>query len=123
MPTPSEHKTVQSRILSYADAEGALLWQFRHFHTDIYGNREFALHLRNRCKFFDHEEKRERDLLLIYYDNPARNVYEITEEWAFHNGHYSAREDVVFLVNGIPMLVIDCKNATKHEAIALGSGK
>jgi type I restriction enzyme R subunit len=93
---------------------------FRHLHTDIYGNREFVEHLRNRGKFFDHEEKRERDLILIDYDDPARNVYEVTEEWAFHNGHYGTREDVVFLINGIPVLVIECKNANKDEAIALG---
>ena len=104
----------------YAEAEGALLGQFRHLHTDIYGNREFVEHLRNRGKFFDHEEKRERDLILIDYDDPANNVYEITEEWAFHNGHYGTREDVVFLINGIPVLVIECKNANKDEAIALG---
>jgi type I restriction enzyme R subunit len=104
----------------YAEAEGALLGQFRHLHTDIYGNREFVEHLRNRGKFFDHEEKRERDLILIDYDDPARNVFEVTEEWAFHNGHYGTREDVVFLINGIPVLVIECKNANKHEAIALG---
>ena len=104
----------------YAEAEGALLGQFRHLHTDIYGNREFVEHLRNRGKFFDHEEKRERDLILIDYDDPANNVYEVTEEWAFHNGHYGTREDVVFLINGIPVLVIECKNANKDEAIALG---
>ncbi|HEU5123665.1 MAG TPA: HsdR family type I site-specific deoxyribonuclease [Verrucomicrobiae bacterium] len=172
MPTPGEHKTVQARILAYAEAigwtivsreeaeqrrgfdpevptadrarnrshffddlldakvrefnpryaeaEGALLGQFRHLHTDIYGNREFVEHLRNRGKFFDHEEKRERDLILIDYDDPARNVYEVTEEWAFHNGHHGTREDVVFLINGIPVLVIECKNANKDEAIALG---
>ncbi len=123
MPTPGEHKTVQARILEYAEAigwtfvsreeaeqrrgfdpdvppadraknrslffddlldakvrefnpryaeaEGALLGQFRHLHTDIYGNREFVEHLRNRGKFFDHEEKRERDLILIDYDDSA----------------------------------------------------
>jgi type I restriction enzyme R subunit len=172
MPTPGEHKTVQARILEYAEAigwmvvsreeaeqrrgfdpdvpptersqnrslffddlldakvrefnpryaeaEGALLGQFRHLHTDIYGNREFVEHLRNRGKFFDHEEKRERDLILIDYDDPARNVYEVTEEWAFHNRHYGTREDVVFLINCIPVLVIECKNANKDEAIALG---
>jgi type I restriction enzyme R subunit len=172
MPTPGEHKTVQARILEYAEAigwtfvsreeaeqrrgfdpevppadraknrslffddlldakvrefnpryaeaEGALLGQFRHLHTDIYGNREFVEHLRNRGKFFDHEEKRERDLILIDYDDPARNVYEVTEEWAFHNGHYGTRADIVFLINGIPVLVIECKNANKDEAIALG---
>lgn len=172
MPTPGEHKTVQARILEYAEAirwtvvsreeaerrrgfdpdvppadraknrslffddlldakvrqfnpryaeaEGALLGQFRHLHTDIYGNREFVEHLRNRGKFFDHEEKRERDLILIDYDNPSNNTYEVTEEWAFHNGHYGTREDVVFLINGIPVLVIECKNSNKDEAIALG---
>src|SRR6202035_4953415 len=30
------------------------------------------------------------------------------------------REDVVFLINGIPVLVVECKNASKEEAIALG---
>jgi type I restriction enzyme R subunit len=172
MPTPGEHKTVQARILGYAEAigwtivpreeaerrrgfdpevppadraknrslffddlldaklrefntcyaeaKGALLGAFRHLHTDIYGNREFVEHLRNRGKFFDHEEKRERDLILIDYDTPANNAFEVTEEWAFHNGHYGTREDVVFLINGIPVLVIECKNASKDEAIALG---
>ena len=178
MPAPGEHKTVQARILSYAEAigwtivsreeseqrrgfdpdvqpaeraknrslffddlldakvrefnpryaeaEGALLGQFRHLHTDIYGNREFVEHLRNRGKFFDHEEKRERDLILIDYEDrdrepkARRNIYEVTEEWAFHNGHYGTREDVVFLINGIPVLVIECKNADKQEAIDLG---
>ena len=27
---------------------------------------------------------------------------------------------MVFLINGIPVLVIECKNANKDEAIALG---
>ena len=172
MPTPTEHKTVQSRILEYAqaigwnfvsreeaeqrrgfdpdappkdraknrslffpdllnakvrefnpryaEAESALPGKFRHLRTTIYGNREFVEYLRNRGKFFDHEEKRERDLILIDYDNQARNVYEVTEEFAFHNGHHGTREDVVFLINGIPVLVIECKNADKDEAIALG---
>ncbi len=164
MPTPSEHKTVQARILTYAEAigwmfvsreeaeqrrggtpaplslffddlldakvrefnpryaepQGLLLGQFRRLYADIYGNREFVEHLRNRGKFFDADESRERDLILIDYEDPTRNVYEVTEEWAFHNGHYGTREDVVFLINGIPVLVIECKNAGKDEAIALG---
>ena len=104
----------------YAEAEGALLGQFRYIHSNIYGNREFVERLRNRGKFFDREEQRELDLILIDYNEPARNVYEVTEEWAFHNGHYGTREDVVFLINGIPVLVIECKNAGQDEAIALG---
>jgi type I restriction enzyme R subunit len=172
MPIPGEHKTVQARILAYAEAigwtsvsreeaeqrrgfdpdvppkdraksrslffddlidakvrefnpryaeaGGALLGKFRHLHADIHGNREFVEHLRNRGKFFDHDENRERDLILIDYEKPGNNVFEVTEEFAFHNGHYGTREDVVFLINGIPVMVIECKNATKDEAISLG---
>lgn len=104
----------------YTGAEAALLGAFRHQHTDIYGNRDFVEHLRNRGKCFEHEENRERDLILINYDDPAKSVYEVTEGWAVHNGHYGKREHVVFLINGIPVLVIECKNANKEEAIALG---
>jgi hypothetical protein len=56
----------------YGDAEGALLGQFRHLHTDIYGNREFVEHLRNRGKFLDHEEKRERSQVWPPKDNGGR---------------------------------------------------
>jgi type I restriction enzyme R subunit len=35
----------------YTEVEGALLGQFRHLHTDIYGNRDFVEHLRNGASF------------------------------------------------------------------------
>ncbi|HQU71402.1 MAG TPA: HsdR family type I site-specific deoxyribonuclease [Calditrichia bacterium] len=169
---PSEHKTVQARILAYAeaigwavvsreqaekwrgfnldlppaerprqaslffeellalkvrefnpqypDAPGALPGRWRHLHPDIYGNRDFVDYLRNQGKFFDKMENRERDLILIDYAHPEKNVYQVTEEFAFHNGHYGVREDVVFLINGIPVLVIECKNASKEEGVELG---
>jgi len=104
----------------YTDKEGALVSKLRQLRTDIYGNRDFVDHLRNHSKFFDHEENRELDLVLIDYDTPSNNIFEVTEEFAFHNGHYGIREDVVFMINGIPVLVIECKNASKDEAIALG---
>ena len=183
MPKPGEYKTVQARILKYAqeigwsfvprseaearrgfdpdgktpqeqarnaslffddllyakvgefnsryrEAEGALLGQFRHLHPSIYGNRDFVGYLRNSGKFFCDEENRELDLKLIDYGDllldPQKdkhrlgNVYEVTEEFYWHNGHFGTREDVVFLINGIPVLVIECKNADKNEGIALG---
>lgn len=172
MPKPGEHKTVQSRILQYAnecgwtvvsrkDAEerrgfdhskppkeqakgvslffddtleakvrafnsqyaeedGALVSKFNLLQKDIYGNQEFVEYLRNRGKYWDHEENRERDLKLINYVGFDKNTFEVTEEFAYNNGHYGNREDVVFLINGIPVLVIECKNANKDEAIAIG---
>ncbi len=103
----------------YADHPGALLGRFHLFHPDIYGNRDFVEHLCNRRKFFDHEEDPERNLILIDNENPTRKVFEVTEEWVFRNGHYGTREDVIFLTNKIPVLVIEHKN-DKGKAIALG---
>ncbi len=173
MPKPGEHKTVQARIIQYAqetgwtfvpraeaenrrgitknltglgdllgfgslyfddllyqkvkefnplynEAEGALVGQLRRLHSDIHGNREFLEYLRNKGKFFHAEENRELDLLLIDYERPERNDYEVTEEFVWHNGRFGNREDVVFLINGIPVLVVECKNASKEEDIALG---
>jgi len=173
MPKPSEHKTVQARILRYAgeigwsfvsreEAEarrgfdpreispqdraaraslyfdellfrkvrefnplytkgaGELIARLRHMQANIFGNREFLDLLRNTGKFFCNTENRELDLKIIDYDHIENNVFEVTEEFSVNNGIYGTREDVVFLINGIPILVIECKNATKEEAIAIG---
>lgn len=179
MTTPTEHKTVQARILAYAqevgwtfvpraeaerrrgfdpdgvttkdrarlatpyfadvlyekvrlfnskyaEPSGTLIAELLRQHADIYGNRELLAYLRNQKKYFHAAENRELDLTVIDYDDPSRpseewrNRYEVTEEWYTYNGRYPTREDIVFLINGIPILVIECKNADKDEAIALG---
>jgi type I restriction enzyme R subunit len=104
----------------YHEAEGALVGQLRRLQASIHGNREMLTWLRNKGKFYHAAENRELDLLLIDYVQPERNVYEVTEEFYWHNGRYGNREDVVFLINGIPVAVIECKNASKDEGIALG---
>lgn len=86
----------------------------------IQGNRDFLQYLQGEKTFFSKEENREFNLMLIDFENPANNIFEVTEEYYLFNGQYANREDVVFLINGIPVVVIECKNATKDEAIAIG---
>lgn len=173
MSKPTEHKSVQARILKYASEIG---WTFvsqseaesrrgfdilaesprerarnaGRFFTDILfekvkqfnpkfkdskedllrllnlplptiqGNRDFLHYLQGEKTFFSKEENREFNLSLIDYDHPENNIFEVTEEYYFYNGQKAIREDVVFLINGIPVLVIECKNATIDEAIAIG---
>jgi type I restriction enzyme R subunit len=104
----------------YTEAAGALTGELHRLQPSIYGNRDLLRALRNQTTFFCNAQGRELDLMLIDYDRPERNVYEVTEEFAVNNGRFGTREDVVFLINGIPVLVIECKNADKNEAIALG---
>lgn len=173
MPGPTEHKSVQARILKYAnevgwsvvsrseaeerrefDATGVsprekaknASWFFadtlyekvKEFNPKfkdskeellrklnlplptIQGNRDFLQYLQGEKTFFSAEENREFNLVLINYAEPDKNIYEVTEEYYLYNGQYANREDVVFLINGIPVLVIECKNSTKDEALAIG---
>lgn len=105
---------------NYEESQEVLLKQLDSLSTDIYGNRDFLTYLQNQGKYFYAAENRELDLKLIDYDNLNNNEYHVTEEYSITNGKYENREDVVFLINGIPILVIECKNANKDEAIALG---
>jgi type I restriction enzyme R subunit len=120
------HAKVREFNPKYQAAEGAVVGELQRLRSDIAGNRDLLAYLRNEKKFFDSEDGRELDLVAIDYQDLARpseewrNVYEVTEEFVFHNDSYGTREDVVFVINGIPVLVIECKNATKTEAIALG---
>ncbi|MCP1715469.1 type I restriction enzyme R subunit [Methanocalculus alkaliphilus] len=111
---------VRETTPAYHATPGALISELQRLQNNIYGNRDMHRYLCNEATYYSAEEKRELNLNLIDYDNPEANVYEVTEEYTISNGRYSIREDVVFLINGIPVLVIECKNANKDEAIALG---
>jgi type I restriction enzyme R subunit len=113
-------KQVRKLNPKYAEGSGALVGELRHLSANITGNRDLLGYLRNTKTFYDKASGRELNLTLIDFENIESNVFEITEEFYTHNGHCGTREDVVFLINGIPVLVVECKNATKDEAIALG---
>ncbi|GAW92770.1 type I restriction endonuclease subunit R [Calderihabitans maritimus] len=64
------------------------------------------------------EEKRERNVRLIDFKNWEANTFHVTDEFRYTNGTHSIRADVVFLINGVPMLIVETKSATKLEGIA-----
>ena len=150
MPAPGEHKTVQARILHYAQAigwtyvprgeaearrgfkaegltsaeraRGAALFlndtlyaqvkklnprfagsmgdvtgRLYALKPDIFGNREMLDYLRGRKTFYYKPENRELDLVLIDFVSPENNVYEVTEEFYCHNGHYGIVKDIALL--------------------------
>lgn len=53
------------------------------------------------------------DLFYIDFEHPANNIWQVTEEFSVErpNGQY-ARPDVVIMVNGIPLAVIECKKSS-----------
>src|SRR5579883_1289953 len=85
--------------------------------STIYGNREILDWLRGTRSVFVPVEKRRRNVTLIDYADLSRNVFEVTEEWSFTPGNRKGnRADVVFLVNGIPVAIIENKNPKLADA-------
>ncbi|WP_448592233.1 type I restriction endonuclease subunit R [Thermoflexus hugenholtzii] len=84
----------------------------------IEGNLEAWEYLRGLKTVFVPSERRERNLRLLDPDSVEANAFHVTEEFEFSNGRYTIRPDVVFLVNGIPVIVVEAKSPIKAGGIA-----
>ena len=77
---------------------------------DIEGDFTVWDHLQGNRTVFISEERRDRDVTFMDFDNVERNEFQVTEEFSFTNGVTSPnRPDIVFLVNGIPLLILEAK--------------
>jgi len=83
----------------------------------IEGNRQILLALRGQSTVYDEVEKRERNVKVIDVEHPENNVFEVTSEFSFANSRYRNRQDIVFLINGIPVIDLECKNLTTGNGI------
>ena len=55
------------------------------------------------------EERRDRNVKLIDFEQPERNKYHVTDEMTFTNGVKTNRPDIVFFINGIPVFILEAK--------------
>lgn len=86
----------------------------------IEGNRRALEWMRGERSVFVDEERRERNVRLIDFENPNNNVFHVTDEWRQQGVVHANRADVVFLINGIPAAVAETKSAGKPDGIAIG---
>lgn len=83
----------------------------------IEGNRQVLLALRGQSTAYDEKEKRERNVTVIDFSNTDSNTFEVTDEFSISNSRYSNRQDIVFLINGIPVIDLECKNLITAEGV------
>ena len=84
------------------------------------GNQEALLWMRGVKSTFVPSKSLERNVTLIDFENPDNNLFHVTDEWEQQNAAHRNRADVVFLINGIPVAVVETKNAGKPDGLALG---
>ncbi|MBX6773066.1 MAG: HsdR family type I site-specific deoxyribonuclease [Chloroflexi bacterium] len=87
-------------------------------HPSIEGNLHAWEYLKGLRTTFVAHERRERNVRLLDPDQVTANTFHVTDEFVFSNGTRTIRADVVFLVNGIPVIIVETKAATHLEGIA-----
>lgn len=85
------------------------------------GNRQLLEWVRGKKTVFVPSEKRSLNVTVVDFERPTepgRNVFQVTVEWAFRK-HWRKgnRPDVVFLVNGVPVALVECKNPKLRNAM------
>ena len=84
---------------------------------NIEGNLEAWEFLTGSKTVFVEEEKREFNVNLLDPKNLEANAFHVTDEFSFSNGRHTVRPDVVFLINGIPILLVETKSATEVRGL------
>ena len=84
------------------------------------GNQEALSWMRGVKSTFVPSKNLERNVTLIDFENPDNNLFHVTDEWEQQNAAHRNRADVVFLINGIPVAIVETKNAGKSDGLALG---
>ena len=84
------------------------------------GNQEALSWMRGVKSTFVPSKNLERNVTLIDFENPENNLFHVTDEWEQQNAAHRNRADVVFLINGIPVAIVETKNAGKSDGLALG---
>ncbi|RKU33349.1 deoxyribonuclease HsdR [Candidatus Poribacteria bacterium] len=84
------------------------------------GNQEALLWMRGEKSTFVPSENRERNVTLIDFENPDDNLFHVTDEWEQQSTVHLNRADAVFLINGIPVAIVETKNVGKPDGLALG---
>lgn len=101
-----------------ADNVQSIIQRMESVPNNIEGNREILDWLRGNKTVFVESEKRHRNVTLVDFTNLDRNVFNVTYEWSFKALNKKGnRADVMFLVNGIPLAIVENKNPKLPDAM------
>ena len=97
-----------------------IMRQLRLLSPTFEGNQDALSWLRGEQSIFVPSENRQRNVTLIDFETPDNNLFHVTDEWWQQGTVHRNRADVVFLINGIPVTVVETKNSNKPDGLALG---
>ncbi len=97
-----------------------IMRQLSNLKATLEGNQDALSWMHGRESTFVHSENRQRNVTLIDFENPDNNLFHVTDEWEQKGVVHTNRADVVFLINGIPIAVVETKSTHKHDGLSQG---
>ena len=103
-----------------ANAQEQAIQKVLRIHTPdlIHNNGEFHKMLVEKVKISYHQDGFERsyEVALIDFDNAANNQFLAVNQYTIIENNQNKRPDILLFVNGIPLVVIELKNAADEKA-------
>lgn len=80
-------------------------------------NEQFTLWMQNGLEvgFLQNGEERTALMKLIDFDHPERNLFKVVNQWRVEE-YKNKRCDMVVMVNGLPLVVVELKSAISEDA-------
>ena len=80
-------------------------------------NEQFTLWMQNGLEvgFLQDGEERTALMKLIDFDHPERNLFKVVNQWRVEE-YKNKRCDMVVMVNGLPLVVVELKSAISEDA-------
>ena len=102
--------------VEFTDADlDFIIISLRTIPSNIEGIRTFLDRFRNGLVVPIQKEGKERVIKLVDLEKIENNEFIVTNQFKLGGSKGSIRADIVLLVNGIPLVLIECKNPTREE--------
>jgi type I site-specific deoxyribonuclease, HsdR family len=116
-----ERKILEFNPWLAADAARSIVETLDALPATIDGNRELLAWLRGERQWYDETEKRHRRVQLIDFEHVETNAFHVTWEWKIKPpARKGNRADVMFVINGVPVCIVEHKNPKDGDAIERG---
>lgn len=113
-----ERKILEFNPWLPADAARSIVETLDALPATIDGNRELLAWLRGERQWYDETEKRHRRVHLIDFEHVEANAFHVTWEWKIKPpARKGNRADVMFVINGVPVCIVEHKNPKDGDAI------
>jgi type I restriction enzyme R subunit len=101
-----------------ADGVRSVIESLEALPATIDGNRQILTWMRGERSWYDEAEKRQRPVKVIDFESIDDNSFHVTWEWTLKPpARKGNRADVLFLVNGLPVCIVEHKNPKDGAAI------